>query len=508
MKKIGSVLASELVQFCVFFYIISMQLQPAIIFGSKYSTIKIDPWAACIIEHPLYIEQGVVTLKENGVITGAPIIFDNGTDNGTVIDNGNKLKLTGIINPSNDSVILNGNCNFYGRNGACLQPIFVSGKNNLISGSLAICNDITLQDSNTSVSIDMIPNLNANIYLNGGSLYLMENSLKFNDGFRFFGPGTVYESGSKFIFGGSPLMFNENLYFVDAEDLHFSADVILEATWTFSGSATIIGNSNILCLKNGKIFVERGSSLLIQNMALHDIHDGNLFCLDNNATLTLQNVTIYLDNDYTFSIGQLVISNQVTILGESKFIYQSQRESTILSRSTLTLDTGITFSYDSLSRRKDLIVFQDPYSTLELDGATLHATMPGMQLTNGCLLISRNSCLSSETSSSENNNNIDEGITFGDDAPQDDLYCDIVKGATLNVIQGSLKYANTLDSSLNMESTFSNILINNGCNFYLYENLNLGVGQITLMGGNFYYIPGKNIFGSTNAGGTINYVEL
>jgi hypothetical protein len=472
---------------CFLILICFNQLQPVIKFGSKYSTIKIDPWAACLIENPLNITQGVVNLTENGIISGAPIIFNNGT----IVDSGNKLKLTGVINPENDSIILNGNCSFGGRNGTCLQPIFVSGKNNLISGSLAICNDITLLDSNTSVSMDVIPNLNANIYLNGGSLYLMENSLKFNDGFRLFGPGTVNEHGSKLLHGATTLTFNENLYFANAQDIQFSSDVILQENWTFSGNSTLSGNTSSLYLQNGTINIERGSSLLIKNMTLHGVHDENLICLDNAATVTFQNVMIYLDSDYAFPVGHFVISNQVKILGDCKFIYQSPMESIILSKATLTLDSGITFSYDPFCMRKDLIAFEDAYSTLELDGATLYATMAGMQLTTGSLVINNNSYLAGEK-----NALIDEGITFGNDNPQDDLYCQNLKGSTLEITSGSLKYRNILPTSWTMEKNQSAIIIDANCNLYLYEDLNIAPGFLHYKGpGGFFCAPGK----TTNA---------
>ena len=81
-------------------------------------------------------------------------------------------------------------------------------------------------------------------------------------------------------------------------------------------------------------------------MTIHGVQNGNICCKDNNGTITFQNVNLYLEDDYTFSIGQFAILDQTTILGSSKFIYQSEQESTVLSRSTLTLDLGITFSYD------------------------------------------------------------------------------------------------------------------------------------------------------------------
>ena len=495
-------MSSKTVKFCVcnLILIFFNQLESVVIFESKYSSIKIDSYAICKIEHPFYVVQGIINRDDYGITRGANIIFENST----LIDSGNKVKFTGVLDPNDYVFILNGDSLFSGHNGTFYEPIFVNGKNNLIEGYLTIDNDITLQDSNSSLSVNLISTMNGNIYLNGGMLCLLENNLKFKDGERIIGPGTIYETGSKMIYGTDSLIFNENLYFIDAEDIQFNSNVKLQGTWTFSGNAVIGGNSNLLCLMNGKIVVERGSSLLIKNLILHDVCAENLVCMDNSATITLQNVTVYLGDDYTFARGKFAISNQVKISGSSKFIYQSPMESTILSRSTLILDNGATFSYDPGCMRKDLIRFEDPYSTLELNGATLHATLTGMQLTGGYLLVNGNSYLSSEQSS-----NLDEGITFGDDNPQDDLYCEILKGSALELTSGSLKYHNVLPTSWVMENNQSTLEINANCNLYLYQDLNIEPGSLNYKGrGGFFYAPGKNLTGSLNVNGYIDYEEL
>lgn len=488
---------------CILTLVFFNQLESSVIFGSKYSMIKIDSGATCIIENPLYIENGVINTEPYGIVMGSEIIFDNST----LIDSGNKIRITATIGtnvPLNGyGIFLNGSNSFSGRAGTLYEPICVNSKDNLIQGNLTIYNDITLQDSNASVSVDLLTNLNGNIYLNGGMVCLLENSLKFKDGDRIVGPGTIYETGGKIIFGASPLTFSENMHFIDAEDIKVNSNITLQGAWTFSGNATIDGSLNSLYLSDsGSIIVDCGASLLIKNITIHGIQNGNIYCKDNNGTITFQNVNLYLEDDYTFSIGRFAILDQAKILGSSKFIYQSPMESTILSRSTLTLDAGITFSYDPGCMRSDLIVLQDPYSTLELNGATLHATLTGMQLANGFLLVSNNSYLSSEQSPT-----LDQGITFGDGFGND-LALQILTSTKLEITRGSLKYKNIIGSSCIMQNMQSILQLDNGCNFYLYQNLNLGTGQITFMGGNFYFVPGKLITGSTNVCGTINYVEL
>ena len=493
----------RVVSFCTYILLLFSSTKAdssSVTFGSKYSTIKIDSGAACIFENPRYIENGVINREQYGIARGAPIIFKYSS----FVDCGNKLKITGILDPNEYIFTLNGEGLFSGRTGSFYQPINVSGKNNIIEGNLTLGNNITLQDSNTSVSINLISNLNGNIYLNGGMLCLMENNLKFNDGKQIVGPGIICESGSKLIYGAKPLTFSENICFVDAEDIQFNADVTLQGNWTFSGNSTLGGNLNSFYIQDGKIIIDKNSSLLIKDIILHDIQDGNLFCMDNNATITFQNVTMYLANDYTFSIGKFATSDQVTFLGNCKFIYQSQMESVIASKSILTLDQGITFSYDPGNMRKDLIVFEDEYSTLNLNGATLHATMTGMQLTKGTLVINSNSYLSAEK-----NTLIDEGITMGNDNTVDDLSCQSLNGSSLELKTGSLKYRNVSPTSWVMENNLSSVAINANSNLYLYQDLNIAPGFLNYKGrGGFFYAPLKKTNGSLLVSGYINYQEL
>lgn len=469
-------------------------------FSSKYSTIKIDSGAFCLVTSPLTIDNGIIQREEFGLIRGAPINFINST----FIDNGNKAKITGTIDVNNFYIILTGGNSFSGRNGSIYQPVHVSGQGNLISGNLTIGNDILLQDSNTTVSINLISNLNGNIYLNSGSICLMENNLKLNDGNQIHGPGLIKVCSGKLVYGAIPLTFNEDLYIDNAQDIQFNANVVLQKNWTFSGNSTIEGNANSLYLQGGKIIVERGSSLLIKDIVLHDVQDGNLFCLDNNATITFQNALIYLSNDYTFSLGKFVTSDQVTFEGNNKFIYQSPMTSTITSKSNLFLDQGVTFSYDPPFMKKDLIEFEDAYSVLTLNGATLHATMTGMQLTKGTLIVNKNSFISAEK-----NAFVDVGITIGNDNEEDDLYCQNLNGSSLEIIQGSLKYRNISTTAWIMENNVSSIAVNASSNLYLYQDLNIAPGFLHYKGcGGFFYVKGKQCNGPLLVSGYINYQVL
>jgi hypothetical protein len=403
----------------------------------------------------------------------------------------------------NGVVVLDGDKIFSGQSGRLHQQINIRGKNNKIEGGLTIANDIVLNDSNSTVSIDLLSSVKGNVYLNGGSLYISDNNLRFDDKEKIVGPGKIYINGNKLIFGSKALTFDTPLYFVDAGDIQINDAVDLNSVWTFSGECMCEGSNNLLWLdvSSSKIIIESGSSVLFKNMVLHGVHTGNLLCMDNYSTITFQNVDIYFDSDFTFSQGHFDVLNSAKFIGNCKFIYNTIQPSTIASGATLVLDSGITFSYDPGNMRKDLIEFEDSSACLQLNGATLHATVTGLQLIKGCLEIEQNSYLESEKAGT-----FDEGITFGDGTVENDLHCTILKSSKLELLSGSLKYKNISASAWVMKNYMSELNVNAGCNLYLYQDLNLGQGTINYKGrGGLFNVPGKNLTGTFNVVGYMDY---
>lgn len=323
---------------------------------------------------------------------------------------------------------------------------------------------------------------------------------------------------------GSSISFSNGVYSDGSQDIKFSGtynqdgsvtlansavmDITkktdLTQTLTFKGSCTLNGNGNTINLAgDGKIIVQSGSSLIMKNLVLKGVGNGNIFCMDNSGTLSFQNVTIYQSTDYTFSIGHIDIIGNLNINGGYKFNYKSSRASTITSDSVLFLDRNVTFSYDPGIMSKDLIIFENEFSTLQLSGATLHTTLTGMNLTKGNLVVDRVSYISTEKT-----NFVDEGITLGDNLGND-CTCQILSGSKLELKTGSLKYKNTLDTSWLSENPYSTLQIDVNCNFYLYQNLNIGAGQINFPGyAGLHIKTGKNLYGAVNTLGALNYVSF
>jgi hypothetical protein len=471
-------------------------------FVNKSSTINVQPNAQITFNNPVSNIIGTITKNPGATIYGNNLSFSSGL----MKDTDNEITFLGVLDwsPNND-MFLNGNtsCDVY--KGRIYQSINVSNKNNKLRGAFITTKDITLLDANTSLSVNTLSIVDNNIILNNGSLYLDKNNLQFSDDNRIYGPGNVYGSDCKIIFGTQAITWSDPCCFINSGDIEFNQIVTLNSIWTFSQSSILNLNGNILFLdNNAKIKLERGASLMIKNAVIHGLGSGNIFCMDNNGTITFQNSHAFLTSDYTFSMGKIDFIGDNGLANNYKFTYRSTKQSTILSAASLTLDVNVTFSYDPGSARTDLIYFQDNLAILNMNGATLHATLTGMQLSHGQLIVTKASRISSEKT-----RNVNSGITFGNNFSSDDFICQILNGTTLELTAGSIKYKNVNPTSWFMENPYSLLQVDGNCNFYLYQSLNFDPGVFNFKNqSSLFNVPGATLTGSLVANGFINYAVL
>ncbi|MFC1842268.1 WD40 repeat domain-containing protein [Candidatus Dependentiae bacterium] len=299
-------------------------------------------------------------------------------------------------------------------------------------------------------------------------------------------------------FAESPLRFKN-------VKLFFDSDVVLTGNIIFEGDSILHGDRNILELSSDAIItVSSGATLSIEGATIKGISGENIACIDDSCKILLKDVVWIQDGDYAFTKGALQFKSDIKMSGDYIFAYQTVKTSTILSKSTLELDLGFTFSYNPNIYSQNLIYLQDNSSIINLNGATLHTTVTGMQLINGRLRVLRDSFMSSETEVLVDRY-LDEGITFGNSNASNDFVCDIYGGVTLHVLQGSLNYKNILSSSWNMGSVNSSMWVYSGARINLYQNLDLGLGDIMFRDNSTLGIScGKNITGSICPCGRLN----
>jgi hypothetical protein len=153
-----------------------------------------------------------------------------------------------------------------------------------------------------------------------------------------------------------------------------SQNLDVDFTWTISADKQIYGNGNSIILgPSGEIVVDPNLNLYLQNLSLDGVTGFEIRCLDDSSSITLDDVTINLDGNLSFTEGMLVIKGTCIIDGAGKtFLFQSSEPLLILNGATLKISPQVVFEYDTSPA--SLLQFGNSASTLFLDSSTLLAT--------------------------------------------------------------------------------------------------------------------------------------
>ncbi len=232
-------------------------------------------------------------------------------------------------------------------------------------------------------------------------------------------------SGS-FIFSNLNMILNNNLR-------------INNASFLFNGMTTIEGQGNTLDLMGTTTFIiDANSSLTFKNIHLKGAGLQNISGTDVTSTLTCENMNWSLDNDFTFTQGTLSVVSNLVLEGDQKqFTFRSAGLALIEPFSTLIIDEGVTFSYDPSIADKELLQFTDNTSRLRLNGGTLHASLIGLNLFKGSLVVDNNSSITSAATTDA------EAISFGDGSMSiNNFNLGIDPAAILQIVSGRVLFNN------------------------------------------------------------------
>lgn len=226
------------------------------------------------------------------------------------------------------------------------------------------------------------------------------------------------------------------LVFKDAK-LFFGSDVTVTTTVCFEGVCVVNASDNAIDLTNGMFAVADNASLYVENASLKGIKENKIYCTNNTGVVSLRDVEVVLDGNTTFSTGALLFQDEVFITGDATFAYQSAQTSTILEKSQLTLDYGITFSYDPPVASNDLLQLTDDTSKIILNSATFHTTTTGYLMNRGVFEVRGKSFISAEGETE------DVGFIFGDAGAGTAVNLKINPAATLEYLQGCVQVDTT-----------------------------------------------------------------
>ncbi len=434
----------------------------------------------------LYLNQNL-TLENLNVETC--LTWGYGADDGktlsydsyTVFYEGSEYE---IIGQRYDDVtnLLAGDHSIIVKSGALPLATVVMGTNNRIYGIGGIAQPIVLADSNAELTLDSLGKVLTDISMGGGTLVLTK-PLRMGENNILSGQGTVAAGTSSVSIGGSDYLWTGTTRFeCDSSIFNLKSDVSLASEITFNGDWVINGHGNVLDLRySGSILVDKDSSVTFKNVWINGLSENSIRCFDSTGQIIFNEASICLNSNYSFTVGAIQMVNDVHLCGGHTFAYQSNMTSTVARYSSLYLDRNMTFSYDPPVARNNLVEFEDSTSFLHIDGATVHATHTGLQLTKGTMLINRKTTFSVESQFFVADGVVRRGvIELGDGNVGNDMTCQILQGTVFNVTTGELVYNNVGSASWDMIFNSSILKMSAGTRLLLNESLDLCSGRLLI----------------------------
>ncbi len=310
-----------------------------------------------------------------------------------------------------------------------------SSVDNEMLGFAAFEAGFELQDASTTCSFDSFYPVSGDITFNGGTLFLFQDFVLSNT-VKLFDAGIINGRCFEMSFPFTDTLDLPGFTFEDIV-LHLGGKTVLNGDVTFIGEIVIDGHGNKIDMNGFDFIVSNSASLSIKGVEIEGISGNQIRCLDSLGTITLQDVKWVQNGDYSLDNGHFDFFGEVVITGSGVFAYRTDEFATLDSYSKITLESGMTFSYDPSIANNSLLVMTDTTSVLSMHNSTLFATSTGLQLTQGTLEIDGKVVLESEATVQA------EGIVFGDGSDEDnDLQLVVMPEASIEVNSGYFVYAN------------------------------------------------------------------
>lgn|GEM_PF-1659476 len=332
---------------------------------------------------------------------------------------------------------LNGNDFIYMAKGDQPLPLYITGNGNTLHGN----------GNQTGPIIFLSPTADLTVYLNGslshalmlnGATFVLYDDILFKPGASITGPGTISLSYNTLILGmNSCNCVTDTKWQGTNGKIDLNVDVDLHATWTFDGDVVIEGNGNMLNLNStGELVVTPDSKLTLKNVVVRHVSGNCIRCLNDDASIELDNVTWVQDDNFTFTTGSLLFSNQVDFVGSYSFVYDSSRTSTVSFRSTWEIsdDMVLVAGKKESIESPNPIYFADDSSMMCLENCSFIVTSSGLDLRVGRIKLRGDVSLEMLSSTT------DGGLVLGSGSESDDITVMFDSGATLNFKKGWLVY--------------------------------------------------------------------
>ena len=184
--------------------------------------------------------------------------------------------------------------------------------------------------------------------------------------------------------------------------INFAGDINLLAPVAIEGVVRIKGTEGVVRIKGtegvaprffmqagGMFVIAPNATLIIDNITIYNAADivdvgPNVVCQDNTGILRLKNSSMVLSDDFTFAQGSLHIEGNSIINGDGHtFKLASTVATQILENAIWTIGQGVILSYEPTSLLNNLLLFAARSSVLHFNSGILHVSVAGLQILYG-----------------------------------------------------------------------------------------------------------------------------
>ena len=362
---------------------------------------------------------------------------------------------------------LTGGKSLYMTKGSFLPYLSVMNSANYLVGTGDITGLIMLQDSNAELICNLNGSILQSIMMNGGKITL-SNDLYLGPNVHFAGEGAVDLSFYQVVFGAADMICTDTIEWDgDGGGIKLRANLDFSGTWTFKDSCVFNGQGHTLDLSSGgKFVVDEGSSLILKNIVIGGVSSGSITCLDDDASIILDDVSWAQDGDYTFSVGSLKILNGVEFRGAHQFFYDSSQTSSVMQNATWRFTDGIELK---IGRKESCtgtepLYFANQTSVLNVEDCSFVTTASGLALTRG--KIDLNGTVMVDSFSTTTNG----GLMIGDGTAEGDMEFHFESGASVQLTSGWLLYNNVSPTAATASSATARAIRHADSNVYVMQS--------------------------------------
>lgn len=357
-------------------------------------------------------------------------------------------------------------------------PFFVQNANNSVLGTGEFLGPIFMTGAGSELRFNLDGLVATDVAMNGGKITLDRN-LQLGTDVLLNGPGVVDLTSFDLAVRLKDKTWTGTIEWQgDNASIRLDSNFNLASTFDFSGDCIINGNNNELHLcPAGQLRVKKGSCLRFKNVTVSGVTESNIACLDNSASIILDNAKFVLADHYTFTQGSLLVTNNFDVVGTATFKYDSPVSSTIQMLSRLGINEGVRFEVGRYNHQTDREpwIFIDKTSVLELDGSTLAVNQHGFCVKKGVLQFRGD--LTIEVNATDSTH----GFKLGNNNIADDAYIVGASGVIMRFTKGPWIYACAEPNNLRTFGSNCHLYIYPAFNIYLDTNLDFPEMTIELV---------------------------